>query len=705
MKKLIILLLLLQTIGLGQTFAQASLWVLNPQNNWYWRQGRIENATVAIRPAGTYFEVGLYLTISSAGTSFSGDIQLESVLNFNLPPGSHVLDSWLWVGEDIIQGKIIDKWTASNIYEGIVNRRRDPSILKKMGTDQYELRVYPMKPGETRKVKITYLVPSIWNSGKASVPLPTHILKASNQIPALYTLVWTDEGWEVPDIPEISDDVFISYQDVEFGSYLRYDIPNSLAGSSLSFRMNAPLTNGLFLTIGEDKDESGVYQLAVDFSQFLDNEESSKLAILVDYEGSNTQISREQIFSTLEQYLLDHYTEKDSFNLFYSRYEIAMYSDNWVPVTKTELAAALQPLKDGFLTLYSNLPGLLVRGNSFLNDNSGGQLVLYSNADNFGTQEKANNLVKDIKEMDLAPLHIADFQNEQFSNHRIGNRWYNGQEYLFINLSRITGGVYEKLNSHINLDALCSSVFGSLNGAISAFDLYSTATGGFCYARFNQKESEIYHLGEYFVQTGRFIGGAPFSFILTGIYNSEPFNQLIVVEDDQIFYGDSLIRKAWYGHHILELETGQQNNEKVTQILSESIDNRVLSKYTAFLCLEPSDSVAVCLSCMDESRLTWINDMLNVRSELLKLFPNPCVDFLNITFDVSSDWDQEDVKIQVFSIMGKLVHEIRPEIIPGQENSVEWNLATSDGARVSSGQYLVVLSCDHESYKQSLIIQ
>jgi len=705
MKRFLLLLLLLLTIGVGQSFAQASLWVLNPQNNWYWRQGRIENATVAIRPAGTYFEVGLYLTFSSAGTSFSGDVQLESMLSFNLPKGSHVLDSWLWVGDDIVQGRIIDKWTASNIYEGIVNRRRDPSILKKTGTDQYELRVYPMKPGEIRKVKISYLVPSVWNNGKASVPLPNHILKASNKIPTLHTLVWTDAGWDVPDIPEISDEVFVPFQDDEFGSYFRYDIPNSLAGSSLSFRMNAPLTNGLFLTVGEDQDDSDVYQLAVDFSQFLNNEEPSKLAILVDYEGSNTQISREQIFSGLEQYLLDHYSEKDSFNLFYSRYEIEMHADNWVPVTELELTKAFQPLKDGFLTLYSNLPGLLSRANSFIGDNPGGQLVLFSNADNFGTQEKANNLINDLRDMELAPLYIADFQNQQLSSNRIGSRWYYGQEYLFINLSRITGGVYDRLSSHVNMDALCASVFGSLRGAISAFDLYSTATGGFCYARFNQHESEIYHLGDYFVQTGRFIGQAPFNFILTGIYNSEPFNQLIVVEDDQIIYGDSLIRKAWYGQHISELETGTQDNEIVTRILSESIDNRVLSKYSAFLCLEPSDSVAICLSCKDESRLTGLIDMPDLMNDFLKLFPNPCVDFLRITFDVPSDWDQEDVKIQVFSIMGKLVYEIKPVIIPGQENSVEWNLSRPDGARVSSGQYLVVLSANQKSFKQSLIIQ
>lgn len=705
MKKLNLLIVILLLSFMQQTIGQASLYVTDPQNTWYNKQGRIEQATLSIKPAGAYFEMGLYLTLSSNGTNFTGDRQLESFMYFSLPEGSIVLDSWLWVYGDIVQGKIIDKWTASNIYEGIVDRRRDPSILTKNGEDSYELRVYPMKPGQQRKVKITYLVPCTWSGGRASAPLPTDILRASNNIPKLHTLLWNDDSWSDPQIPEIQEEVFEEFFDEEFGYYSRYDIESTDIEGGLSFSLQAPLTNGVYFTAGEDISDNGVYQVAVDFSQFLEPGLSKKIAVLVDYEATNTNLTREQVFSTLEQNLLEKYTEKDSFNIFYSRYEIEGYSDKWMAVNLDNVQAALQPLKDGFQTLYSNLPGLISKGNSFIEQTGGGSIVLYSNAENFANSEKANALIKDIRKMNSVPISIADFQNKNITYERIGGYWYKGQEYLFINLSRMTGGVYERLENSVNLSALCSKVLASLSGSITAFEFYSIATDGFCFGRYNANNDEVYHIGDYFIQTGKFIGQAPFTLNLTGIYNNEPFNELITVNQDQIIQGDSLLRKSWYGQHIQELENEEENNELINQILDESITHRTLSKYTAFLCLEPSDTVAVCLTCDDESRLTWIDEKIFSESDSLQLYPNPCTDFVNLSFNSGISWDKRDTRVEVYSIMGELVYSFDPDFIPGQEVKIKWDLSNENGSRVANGYYMIIVSHKEESFSKRLIVK
>jgi hypothetical protein len=705
MKKLSFLSIIFLLVVMQQVAGQASLWVTDPQNNWNWRKGQIEKATLSVKPAGTYFEMGLYLTFSSDGTGFTGDRQLEAFMYFSLPQGSIVLDSWLWVYEDIVQGKIIDKWTASNIYEGIVNRRRDPSILTKTGYDDYELRVYPMKPGEQRKVKITYLVPATWSNGKATIPMPCNILSASSNIPTLHTLVWLDEGWSNPDIPELEQDIFNPFQDYEFGQYYRYDIPNYEIQNGLSLAINAPLTNGMYLITDHTTSDEGVYQVAVDFKQFLDNNKASKVAILVDYEAANSNIPREQVFSVLEQNLLANYSESDSFNLFYSRYEIESFADEWLPVNEQNLHEAFQALKDGFMTLYSNLPGLLAKGNAFVRENNGGHIALYSNADNYGGHEKANALIKDIQNMNSAPIHIADFQNKNWSSWRIANRWYSGQEYLFINLSRITGGAYERLNSYVNLHSLCSQVFGSITGSISAFEFYSTTENGFCFGRYDRGDSDIIHLGDYYIQTGKYIGDGPFVLNFTGIYNDQPFSKTINVDTDLVVSGDSIITKAWFGQHIRELESLKEDNELVTRILAESIDERILSTYTAFLCLEPSDTVAACMSCGDESRLTGISNISFVDSSGIVLFPNPCIDFVTISFKPMENWNLSETKIEVFSILGELVYQDQPSLEPLKQVEINWDLSGNDGAKVADGLYIVKISNRNDSMTKRLIIK
>jgi Ca-activated chloride channel family protein len=172
------------------------LYVLDPQTSWWTQQGTIEAATVTMKPHGIYTEVGLYLTFSARDAGFTEETLVEVVLGFGLPEEAVVTDSWLWVGDDIVRADLIDRWTASQIYEDIVRRRRDPSILAKIAPGRYELRVFPMPGTGTRKVKITYLVPADWAAASVATALPTRLLETSlYPIETFEVQAWTDPTW------------------------------------------------------------------------------------------------------------------------------------------------------------------------------------------------------------------------------------------------------------------------------------------------------------------------------------------------------------------------------------------------------------------------------------------------------------------------------------------------------------------------------
>jgi hypothetical protein len=137
-----------------------------------------------VKPQGIYAEVGLYLHLSARDWGYGQDDQLEIELDFTLPEDAIVIDSWLWVEGKIIRGELMDKWTAAEIYEDIVDRRRDPSILYKHYDNQYELRIYPLIADSYRKVKITYLVPMQWHANG----LQFHYL----------TIYWLNPGTKSP---------------------------------------------------------------------------------------------------------------------------------------------------------------------------------------------------------------------------------------------------------------------------------------------------------------------------------------------------------------------------------------------------------------------------------------------------------------------------------------------------------------------------
>jgi hypothetical protein len=72
-----------------------------------------------------------------------------------------------------------------------------------------------------------------------------------------------------------------------------------------------------------------------------------------------------------------------------------------------------------------------------------------------------------------------------------------------------------------------------------------------------------------------------------------------------------LAQEAWAGNTIQSLESQAQTNDVINEIVFYSLDERVLSIYSAFLCLEPSRGGEVCYNCMDESELVGVEDLFD----------------------------------------------------------------------------------------------
>ena len=120
--KIYVLFLILCSICFTQLFAQTNLTVSDPQRAWRIDQGVVEEATFEVHPQGIYTAIDMYLTFSAKGLGYQNSDTLEVVLDFELPGGSIMIDSWLWIDDIIVKADILDRWTASGIYEEIVGK-------------------------------------------------------------------------------------------------------------------------------------------------------------------------------------------------------------------------------------------------------------------------------------------------------------------------------------------------------------------------------------------------------------------------------------------------------------------------------------------------------------------------------------------------------------------------------------------------------
>ena len=72
-------------------------------------------------------------------------------------PGEAVFQNFsLWMGSQELRGEMMNAEQARGIYEEIVRRKKDPALLTLAGHGLVRAQVFPIQPGETRKVVLRY---------------------------------------------------------------------------------------------------------------------------------------------------------------------------------------------------------------------------------------------------------------------------------------------------------------------------------------------------------------------------------------------------------------------------------------------------------------------------------------------------------------------------------------------------------------------
>ncbi|HJS43305.1 MAG TPA: VIT domain-containing protein [Gemmatimonadales bacterium] len=86
----------------------------------------------------------------------NGSVIDEGIYHFPLP-GEAVFSSYsLWQGDQELRGEAMDATQARAIYEAIVRRKRDPALIELAGYGLIRASVFPINPGETRKITLRY---------------------------------------------------------------------------------------------------------------------------------------------------------------------------------------------------------------------------------------------------------------------------------------------------------------------------------------------------------------------------------------------------------------------------------------------------------------------------------------------------------------------------------------------------------------------
>jgi len=678
----------------SNSFASFSHTIQDPQKPWVYASGVIEESTISVKPQGTYTEYGVYLTFSAKGyyqQSVADTFEVQ--FYFDLPENAIITDSWLWVGNNIVQAKMYDRSRATTVYEGIVNRRKDPSILYKNSATTYELRVFPMAGNEVRKVKITYLLPSNLQQTGSFNSLPIEVVKNSSIVNKMNLLIYEDsiKGFTQPYIVESGS--LANYDSTSNAYKITFNGFNLNQLSTLTVKYNSVINNQHFFSVQQEPGNSGFYQMAFQPKDFFNIQSNKKLLLLVDYASGNSSLTKEAVLDNLKSLLIQSAASGDSFNLILSNLTPYKASNNWLPLDTTTINMVFSATLSQQLSSYSNLQQLLVSGVNFMNQQGGGgNALLLSSESKIQSELNSSSLISDLvgTMVKRFPIHVLNYNNSNYSCYYFNGRYYSGNGYFLWNLSNATGGNYDQLYDQYcysgtvkAFSTTLNSLYDNLQGSIRNINVNITTTGGVGFASYVLDNGNN-GIGNSIKIVGRLVGDFPMDISVSGIVGSNLYYKTVTV--NSLPYTDTMARKIWMGKYLSELEAISNNsNSGIREIMDSSIKYRILSLHTAFLALEPSDSTQVCSNCPDESSnfpsvgIEELNDSLKLK---VKAYPNPFS--AEITFEVNPD-----AAIQEIIITDLAGRKIKMISVDETTSNVKWNGTNDEGGTVTSGLYIV----------------
>jgi Ca-activated chloride channel family protein len=142
--------LVLATLALGPVALRGQGWIepIRPTPGWGVEKLR---SAVSVTVLGRVAQVTVEEWFLNRGAGLG-----EGDYHYPLPGEATFGSFSLWQGDAELRGETMDASQARAIYEEIVRRKRDPALIELAGHGLIRARVFPINPGETRKVTMRY---------------------------------------------------------------------------------------------------------------------------------------------------------------------------------------------------------------------------------------------------------------------------------------------------------------------------------------------------------------------------------------------------------------------------------------------------------------------------------------------------------------------------------------------------------------------
>ncbi|OGD23588.1 MAG: hypothetical protein A2Y70_03250 [Candidatus Aminicenantes bacterium RBG_13_64_14] len=504
---------------------------------------------------------------------------IEGTYIFPVPEGASVSDFAMYVGNERVQGEILDSREARRIYEDIVRRMRDPGLLEYMGRSLFRARVFPIPAKGEKRVQISYTEVLKSDGGLVKYLYPLNTERFSRD-PLDEVSISVRVESEVPIVNVYSPShkvsvrkdgpgrALVGYEDKRVRPDKDFLVYYSLSKDDigLSFMNWEGPEGGYFLLLASPRYAAAGERVV-----------NKNIVLVLDSSGSMSGAKIRQA-KEAARFILNHLGPRDEFSLVDFDDGVTAFSDALVPATVENIGRALKFVDGIEDSGGTNINDALLQALSRMRGGERPNYVLFltDGLPTVGTTETAD-ILRHVQQANSSRSRVFVFG--------VGN---DVNTELLDRISSDHRGTSIYIGETEDLEAAISSFYEKISSPLLS-DL-AVAFRGIETSQVYPRSLPDLFKGSQLVLVGKYRGRGLVSVILTGKSGRE--EKRFVLEGRALVAGDSFnfLPRLWatrrIGYLLEEIRLQGSNQELADEIRRLGLKYGIVTPYTSFLVTE-----------------------------------------------------------------------------------------------------------------------
>ena len=504
---------------------------------------------------------------------------IEGTYIFPVPEGASVSEFAMYIGNERVQGEILDSREARRVYEDIVRRMRDPGLLEYMGRNLFRARVFPIPANGEKRVQISY----------------TEVLKSENGL-VKYLYPLNTERFSRDPLEDVSISVRVESQVPIVNVYSpshKVSVSKDSAGRARvgyeDKRVRPDKDFLVYYSLSKDDvglsymnwegPEGGYFMLLASprYAAAGERVVNKTIVLVLDSSGSMSGAKMRQA-KEAARFILNHLGPRDEFSLVDFDDGVTAFSEALVPATAENVVRALKFVDGIEDSGGTNINDALIQALSRMRGGERPNYVLFltDGLPTVGTTETAD-ILRHVQEANSSRSRVFVFG--------VGN---DVNTELLDRISSDHRGTSVYIGETEDLEAAISSFYEKISSPLLS-DLTVTF-GGIETSQVYPRALPDLFKGSQLVLVGRYRGRGPVSVVLTGKSGRE--EKRFALAGRAIAMGDSFnfLPRLWatrrIGYLLEEIRLQGSNQELADEIRRLGLKYGIVTPYTSFLVTE-----------------------------------------------------------------------------------------------------------------------